>query len=373
MIDTMDWVIFGLVLGARLLVPLLIPLFPLPGILLALLLDGVDQTIFQTFTHLPLDGYQRYDKALDIYYLTVAYISTFRNWVNQFAFQVSRFLFYYRLVGVVLFEMSQWRPLLILLPNTFEYFFIWYEALRLWWDPRRLARSTVISAAAFIWIVLKLPQEYWIHIAQMDATDFIKVNLLGGTLASPWSQVLAGSLLQVVLLAGVLAAAFYLLIRRLRVALPHPGHGLVFAANKYMVRPDGERMHRARLAWQAKIFDRDLLEKFILMALLTLIFSNILPNATSSSLQIIVQVGIFVTINTAVSHNLARRGWSFASGVAHFGVMLALNTGIVLAIALLPGGITNWLNSVVLVLLLSLLVTMFDRFQPLHMARFMRL
>jgi hypothetical protein len=26
--------------------------------------------------------------------------------------------------------------------------------------------------------------------------------------------------------------------------------------------------------------------------------------------------------------------------------MLALNTGIVLAIALLPGGITNWLNSI---------------------------
>jgi hypothetical protein len=317
-IDTVDWLIFALVVGARLLVPLLIPLFPLPGILLALLLDGVDQTIFQTFTHLPLDGYQSYDKALDIYYLTVAYISTFRNWVNQFAFQVSRFLFYYRLAGVALFEMTQWRPMLMLFPNTFEYFFIWYEAFRLWWDPKKLPRSTVITAAAFIWIVIKLPQEYWIHIAQMDATDFIKVNVLGGTLGSPWSQVLADSLLQVVLLVGILAAAFYLLIRRLRVALPSPDHGLVFASNKYMVRPDGERMHLARLAWQDKIFDRDLLEKFILMSLLTLIFSNILPNATSSSLQIIVQVGIFVTINTAVSHALSRRGRSFASGVAHF-------------------------------------------------------
>jgi hypothetical protein len=46
------------------------PLLSLPGIILALLLDGVDQTIFQVFTNLPLDGYQSYDKALDIYYLT---------------------------------------------------------------------------------------------------------------------------------------------------------------------------------------------------------------------------------------------------------------------------------------------------------------
>jgi hypothetical protein len=240
--------------------------------------------------------------------------------------------------------------------------------------PEKLPRSTVITAAAFIWIVIKLPQEYWIHIAQMDATDFIKVNILGGTLESPWSQVLADSLLQVVLLAGVSwPRPSTCSSGGCGWPCPMPDHGLIFASNKYMVRPDGERMHLARLAWQAKIFDRDLLEKFVLMALLTLIFSNILPNATSSSLQIMVQVGIFVTINTAVSHFLARRGTTFASGVTHFLVVLALNTGIVLAIALLPGGITNWLNSIFFVLLLSLLVTMFDRFQPVHMARFLRM
>ena len=79
MIDTSDWLIFALVVGARFIIPLFIPFFPLPAIIAALLLDGVDQTIFQQFTTLPLDGYQSYDKALDIYYLTVAYISTFRN------------------------------------------------------------------------------------------------------------------------------------------------------------------------------------------------------------------------------------------------------------------------------------------------------
>ena len=94
LITSTDWLVFVLVVGARFLLPLLIPFYPLPAIVLCLLLDGVDQTIFQVFTTLPLDGYQSYDKALDIYYLTVAYVSTFRNWTHLFAFRVSRFLLY---------------------------------------------------------------------------------------------------------------------------------------------------------------------------------------------------------------------------------------------------------------------------------------
>ncbi len=182
-----DIAVFVLVVALRFLLPLLIPFYPLPAIIACLLLDGVDQTIFQVFTHLPLDGYQSYDKALDIYYLTVAYISTFRNWMNAAAFQISRFLLYYRLVGVVLFELTQLRALLLIFPNTFEYFFIWYEAVRLFWDPRPLSARAVLIAAAAIWIVIKLPQEYWIHIAQLDATDVLK-SLLGGTAETAWGR-----------------------------------------------------------------------------------------------------------------------------------------------------------------------------------------
>ena len=42
--------------------------------LACLVIDGLDQTIFQTFTSLDLSGYQSYDKALDVYYLSIAYI-----------------------------------------------------------------------------------------------------------------------------------------------------------------------------------------------------------------------------------------------------------------------------------------------------------
>ena len=41
------------------------------------------------------------------------------------------FLYYYRMVGVILFEITQVRAILFIFPNTFEYFFIFVEAVRL--------------------------------------------------------------------------------------------------------------------------------------------------------------------------------------------------------------------------------------------------
>src|SRR3954470_2919504 len=104
----LDLTIVVVVVGLRLLVPLLIPVFPLPAILAALVIDAADQTVFQTqlsptFWHSIEDGYQGYDKSLDIYYLTMAYVATLKNWTNVFAVQVGRFLWYYRLFGVTLF------------------------------------------------------------------------------------------------------------------------------------------------------------------------------------------------------------------------------------------------------------------------------
>ena len=212
-------VVLGLVIAARLLLPLLIPWYPLPGILAALALDAVDQTIFQTFTRLPLGFYQSYDKALDIYYLSIAYLSTLRNWTNLFAFRVGRFLFYYRLAGVVLFELLEWRVLLFAFPNTFEYFFIWYEAFVLWRDPRSLTRHAVAGTAAAIWIVIKLPQEFWLHIARLDLTDVLKTALFGAPPETTWGHLftaLPGVFIgAVILAAGLLVGLVWLAGRRL--------------------------------------------------------------------------------------------------------------------------------------------------------------
>ena len=52
--------VFFAVVAARFLLPLLIPRYPLPAIIGCLVLDAVDQTIFQLFGYDP-PGYQSYD------------------------------------------------------------------------------------------------------------------------------------------------------------------------------------------------------------------------------------------------------------------------------------------------------------------------
>ena len=113
---------------ARFLVPLLIPLFPLPAMIACLVIDAVDQTVFQPWRRtLTSTGYQGYDKALDIYYLTIAYLVDAPQLDQLAASRSAGSCYYYRLVGVVLFERPAMRWLLLLFPNTFEYFFDLYR------------------------------------------------------------------------------------------------------------------------------------------------------------------------------------------------------------------------------------------------------
>jgi hypothetical protein len=119
-----DATIVTLIVAARLIVPLFIPRFPLV-ILVALVVDGIDQPLLATYTGNdtgPHGPYQSYDKALDVYHLTIAYLATMRNWQHKGAFEIGRFLFFYRLVGVTLFELFEERFLLFIFPNTFEYY-----------------------------------------------------------------------------------------------------------------------------------------------------------------------------------------------------------------------------------------------------------
>ena len=196
---------------ARLFVPLLIPRFPL-AIIAALIIDAVDNSILAAFTSVDLgpDGpYQSFDKALDIYYLAIAYTTTLRNWTNEPAIRVAQFLFYYRLVGVLLFELTHERAVLLIFPNTFEYFFIAYEAIRTRFDPARRSARFWILTAAVIWVFVKLPQEYWIHVAQLDFTETVDDH--------PWFGIACALGLL------TLAAVFWFVVRP---RLPAPGLGL---------------------------------------------------------------------------------------------------------------------------------------------------
>jgi hypothetical protein len=349
-----DQLIFWLVVSGRLLLPLFIPRFPLPAILVCLTLDGIDQTIYQQFTDLDLTGYQGYDKALDIYYLTVAYLATLRNWTNGFAFEVSRFLLYYRLAGVVLFELLHWRALLLIFPNTFEYFFIVYEAIRLRWDPQRLSRKTVLLLAAAIWIFIKLPQEYWIHIAKLDTTDLIA--------AHPWVGILG---------AAVILALIVVFRRVVRPRMPQPDHAWRIAADPLPAEVADPAGRDAWITEHRRLFDWRLVEKIVLVGFVCVIFAQILPDVDSTNLQIFAGTAILIAIDSLLGLWTARRSRGISS-IAWSFFWLALANGAIVALGQLTRGdeAQPLGDTIFFVLLLTLIVTLYDRYEPFHGVRF---
>ncbi|MFD1827980.1 MULTISPECIES: hypothetical protein [Mumia] len=349
--DSLDQVVFWAVVVARLLVPLLVFKYPLPAIVACMLLDGVDQTIFQTFTSLDLSHYQSYDKALDIYYLALAYVATMRNWTSRPAFEVARFLFFYRLVGTTIFELTggTHRWLLLIFPNTFEYFFIFYEIVRTRWDPKRFSLRWWIAAAAVIWIVIKIPQEAWIHVLKLDLTDTMR--------DVPWFTP------ALVLAVLALAAVFWFVVRP---RLAPPDHAWQFAAGPLPHAIDDERERAALRVARGRVLDSWLLEKIVIVALVSMIIANIVPSVTATPVEIAVSCGVLIVVNSFIGLWTARRGGGLQSVAAAFFVLSAVNIGLVVAAStFVPTRERFFLTAgFFFVFLLTLIVTLYDRYRP---------
>ncbi len=345
-------IVFWSVVAARFALPLLIPRFPLPAIIACLILDGVDQTIFQSFGFDP-PGYQNYDKAMDLFYLAIAYLATMQNWTRTSATSIAKFLFFYRLVGVLLFELTGARILLLVFANTFEYFFIAYELVRSRWDPRRYALRWWLLVAAGIWVFIKLPQEYWIHIAQLDLTDTIR--------DVPW---FAPAL--VVALLALAAVLWFVVWPR----LDRPDWPLRLVADPLPAEMDTATKRDAWTAEHLKIRSWDTLERVVLIGLLSVIYARILPGLEVSGLRLFVGISVFVVANVAITLLSARRAGSRERLAAAFAVRVVVNIGLVLVARLVLGdGALSLTDTLFFVLLLTLLTTLQDRFAPVGAIR----
>jgi hypothetical protein len=344
-----DVLLIVVIVGARLLVPQLLFVCPLPAIIAALVLDGIDQTVLHNglspdkWSSIE-NSYQGYDKALDVYYLALAYLATLRNWENLFAIEVSRFLWYYRLVGVAVFEIlhdssspDSWRWLLLVFPNVFEYFFIAYEAIRLRWDPRRLSPRFVLGLAGFLWVVVKLPQEWWIHVAKLDFTDFADEHA--------WVYPTIAMLL---VAAG--AGWWWATSRSL---LPPRDHGA-----QLLVRgPTAPRNQaRALLGWP-------LFEKVVLTGLLCVAFAEVLPRSNARPSQVMLAVAVFVMLDSAVSEVLSariRQSWTVAATIVG---LVAVNLAVVETFHLLTSRFRVE-HALFYAFLLALIVAWYDACRP---------
>jgi hypothetical protein len=369
-----EWTVVVLVIGARLLLPFTIPYWPLPGAVACMILDSLDQSIFQQFPDIPLDGYQSYDKSLDIYYLAIMYMATMRNWVNPTAFKGSFFLYYYRLVGVVAFELTQVRAILFIFPNTFEYFWDFVEAVRMRWNTMRMGKWTVILSIAAIWIFIKLPQEYWIHIAQKDMTDAIKETLFGVDKTASWSEAVSnapGVLVAIIVGIALLLFIIYWIVTR---KAPAGDHGIRLKAEPLPAECQGKELYRTARAAEG-FFDRALLEKIFLTGLISVIFAQYLVSDDVRSISVLLFVATFVVVNAFVSQWMARRGREWSTVAVEMFVMFFVNYGVVGVLLLLElvFGVIDQRGPIgtrmFFVFLFTVITVLFDRYRTVFTAR----
>ena len=346
------------ILAARLLVPLAIPRVPLV-IVVALVLDAADQTLLAAFTDVDTTETgpcQSVDKALDIYYLSIAYLAAMRNWTSDAAFRVAQFLFYYRLVGSVLFELTDQRVMLLLFPNTFEFFFIAYELVRLRYEPSRFSPRLWVLVAAGLWIFVKLPQEYWIHVAKLDFTDTVRDYPAFGV---------------GVLLALLVAAV--VLVRVVHPRRPAPDWPWRLRADRLPASLTEAHARFARRLESGRVLTREAFEQVGLLGLLCVIFASILPGIDATVLQVVLGVAAIVLANAAISLATARRGgFGPSSAAGRYAALLATNVALIyLANALLADRRTFDLDhGLFFGFLITTLIWLYDAFRPVYDLRF---
>jgi hypothetical protein len=138
--------------------------------------------------------------------------------------------------------------------------------------------------------------------------------------------------------------------------------------------PFGDRELRARAqrTGPSRIFDLALAEKIVMVSLVVVIFSQILPGVRSTPVQLGVGVATLILANTAVSEWLIRRGAGWETALRQFVAMAAINAGLMFAAWLIlptQEGDIRLGNSLFFMLLITLLVTLFDRYRPIYVAR----
>src|SRR3989338_1311313 len=100
-----------IVLFIRILVPLTIFRFPLGGGLASAAIDALDVVLITILGMGDFNNYHSIDKLLDSYYLLFMAIKSL-NW-EPLAKWTSVITFLYRVVGVILFEITHVRPLML--------------------------------------------------------------------------------------------------------------------------------------------------------------------------------------------------------------------------------------------------------------------
>ena len=107
--------------------------------------------------------YQNWDKAMDLY-ASLFIVWIVRQWHDVWARRVALGFFGYRLIGVILFWLTGWRPILFFFPNVFENFVILCLAI-FWLTKKKTLNLDPLHKAIMLGVLIipKMTQEYFQH------------------------------------------------------------------------------------------------------------------------------------------------------------------------------------------------------------------
>lgn len=158
----------------RLVLPLSILKYPLLGGIIAISLDNLDWVTKDLFGISPIFEYQLIDKFLDTYYLTFLALASLK-FKNKLVKNTLTGLFIYRLIGFLIFEITQIRLVLFFFPNIFENLFFFYLITKTIAGFEPNIKYLGLSLLTFIVSIPKVLQEYSIHVIQKH----IEFNIFG--------------------------------------------------------------------------------------------------------------------------------------------------------------------------------------------------
>jgi hypothetical protein len=171
-----------LIIAIRGLVPLLLLRWPFWGALACIVADVSDSAIQDLMGVNILGGaYHSFDKAFDIYYLSIeAWLACWR-WADPLARPAALALFLVRLTAAVAFELTHVRALFLIGANVFENFYL-YIAARLEIDPAYRVKDRAQLALILVLVgAPKLLQEYVMHYREAQTWRFVTRRIL-----TPW-------------------------------------------------------------------------------------------------------------------------------------------------------------------------------------------
>lgn len=174
-----DLFVLLLIIAIRGGAPFLILRWQFAGGLLCILADASDSILQDAFGAEPLAGhYHLVDKSFDIYYLAFECFVALWRWTDPLARVAAATLFALRAVGVVVFELTDFRATFLFAPNVFENFYLFIAGMRSV-DPKFRIKSWPWLVAIVVAVgAPKLLQEYVMHYREAATWHFVKENIL---------------------------------------------------------------------------------------------------------------------------------------------------------------------------------------------------